>query len=155
MPGMPWGYGPKQFDVEAGKDVIVRLDVPHRGTIKAINLNELGGASLGVFEIYDSQNAAAVFAPVLGYGSSSSSVASSVSSEDVEGGDPAAHSITAGEVAIEDGQYRANNLDIPYINRDGTPTNPVRRLWMRINLAGAGIKTISLGMTIEPAPLNT
>jgi len=146
--GMPWGYGPKQFQIEGGQDEIVRLDVPHRGTIRAINLNELGGASAGIFEIYDSQAAAAVLG---GAGSSSSSV----SSDQVEGGDPAAHSITAGEVAIAGGQYRANNLEIPYINRDGTPTNPVRRLWMRINLEGAGTKTVSLGMTIEPAPLNT
>ena len=117
--------------------------MPHRGTIKAINLNEVGaGTTSGVFEIYDSEAAAKFLV-----GSSSLSA--------VEGGEADAHSITDGEVTITGGQYRANNLDIPYINRDGTPTNPVKRLWMRINLSGSGTKQMSLSMTIEPATMNS
>jgi|GEM_PF-4670081 len=140
--GMPWGYGPKEFTIAAGDNEVIQLNVPYRGTIKAINLQQLdGGADAGVFEIYDSE------APAVALDASSSSSA---------GGTVVAaqHSITAGEVTITAGVYRANNLDIQYINRDGSPTNGVRRLWMRLNIAAVGPVSFSLGMTIEPPPLN-
>jgi len=135
-----WGYGPVQFSVEAGQEEIVRLDVPHRGTIKQINLKQLSGTDAGNFEIYDSEVAAMATA-----GSSADSA--------TEGGDPEAHSITNGQVSITSGAYRAA-VDYPYINRDGTPTNPVRRLWMRINSGGSGTETYGLSLLIEPSALN-
>lgn len=138
--GQQWGYGPKSFEITAGEDQIVQLGVPHRGTIKQINLQQQGAADGGVFEIYDSEAAA-------------KSLVGSSSSSAIEGMEPAAHSITDGEVAITSGAYRAS-VDIPYINRDGTPTNPVRRLWMRINITGSGTKNFSLGMLIEPSDLS-
>jgi len=135
-----WGYGPVQFSVEASQDEIVQLNVPHRGRIVQINLKQLDGSDAGNFEIYDSEIAAYVTA-----GSSSASA--------TEGGDPEAHSVTNGQIAITSGAYRAA-VDYPYINRDGTPTNPVRRLWMRINSGGSGQEPYSLSMMIEPAALN-
>lgn len=137
---LPWGYGPKQFEIPAGTDVVVRLDVPHRGIIQAINLQQQGGADNGVFEIYDSEAAAKALA-----GSSSSD------SSGISGAEPETHSITNGEVAISAGAYRANNLSIPYINRDGTPTNAIRKLWMRMAVTGSGNLAFSLSMIIEPA----
>lgn len=134
-----WGYGPVQFEIEAGVDQVVDLRVPHRGTIKNINLQQQGAALNGVFEIYDAEAAAKVFV-----GSSSSSA--------IEGGEPATHSITDGEVTITSGAYRAA-VDIPYINRDGSPSNPERHLWMRINVTGSGPQTFSLSMLIEPSDL--
>lgn len=136
---LPWGYGPKQFEIPAGTDVVVRLDVPHRGLIQVINLQQQDGADNGVFEIYDSEAAAKVLV-----GSSSSD------SSGISGAEPAAHSVTAGAVVISNGAYRANNLRIPYINRDGSPTNGIRRLWMRMVVEGAGNLTFSLSMVIEP-----
>lgn len=35
----------------------------------------------------------------------------------------------------------------PYNNMDGTPTNPVRKLWVSINPLGAGEKTFDLAWT--------
>ena len=137
---LPWGYGPKQFEIPAGTDVVVRLDVPHRGVIQAINLQQQDGAANGVFEIYDSEAAAKVLV-----GSSSSD------SSGISGAEPATHSITNGEIAISTGAYRANNLNIPYINRDGSPTNGIRRLWMRMAVGGSGNLAFSLSMIIEPA----
>ena len=137
---LPWGYGPKQFEIPAGTDVVVRLDVPHRGMIQAINLQQQEGADDGVFEIYDSEAAAKSLT-----GSSSSD------SSGISGAEPATHSITNGEVTISGGAYRANNLSIPYINRDGSPTNAIRRLWMRMAVESSGNLKFSLSMIIEPA----
>lgn len=145
----PWGYGPVQFDVPAGQDQLVELHVPHRGTIRGINLQQLDGTADGVFEIYDSENAAkSVTTEGL------SSVSSLSSSYAIEGGNAAAHSITDGEVTISGGAYRANDLNIPYINRDGSPSNCIRRLWMRINMEGSGDTTMALSMTIDPSDIN-
>jgi len=134
-----WGYGPKNFSITAGSDHVIALDVPHRGTIKQINLQQSNGGDSGVFEIYDAEIAAEV-------GAESSSVSALAS------GDPAAHSITDGEVAISAGSYRAA-WDVPYINRDGSISLPVRRLWMRINITGSGDKDFTLSMTIEPSDI--
>ncbi len=138
MPGK-WGYGPKEFSVGPGQSV-VRLDVPHRGEIKTINLQQVGGADDATLKLYDSEQAAKVFT-----GSSSSSA--------VEGGDPEAHLITEPK-AVAAGVYQEFGLSIDYINRDGTPTNPVRRLWMLFDSQAAGETTWSLSMMIEPASLD-
>ena len=115
--------------------------MPHRGKIVQINLHQITGNDAGTFEIYDSEPAARV------YDSSSSS------SSALEGGDPAVNSVTNGPVAITNGKYQSA-VNLPYINRDGTPTNPVRRLWMRINSGGSGMETYGLSMMIEPAALD-
>jgi hypothetical protein len=134
---MLWPYGPVQFEIVAGSDQLVELKVPHRATIQSINLNEVGGGTTGgSFEIYDSEPAA-----LYRLGSASAS--------EVEGGEEEAHSITNGAITITAGAYSARNLNIAYVNRDGTFTNPVRRLWMRVLLTGSGTKLFSLGMTLE------
>ena len=128
---MIWPFGPKNLDIEAGSDQLIALGVPHRAIIKAINFSEVGGGSTGgAFELYDSEPPTA------------------------DGNGHDAHSLTDGEITFSGGSYRGQQLDIPYINRDGTPTNPVRKLWMRANLTGTGTKAFSLGMTIELAGLD-
>lgn len=140
---MLWPYGPKQFEIEAGSDQLIELKVPHRATIRSLNFNEVGsGTTGGSFEIYDSKPAGLF---ELG----------SASAAEVEGGEATAHSITNGAITLSSGAYSARNLDIPYVNRDGTATNPVRRLWMVVNLSGSGTKLFSLGMTIELVGLDT
>jgi len=142
--GTPWGYGPKEFTVPGGQQSIVQLRVPHRGEIKAINLKQIDGANAGVFEIFDSHDVAeGVIA------SSSSSSGSAIDSTD-----PAVNSVT-GPLVITAGAYADNAVNKMYINRDGTSTNPVRRLWMRIDPTGPGQLTYSLSMTIEMGELSS
>ena len=56
--GTPWGYGPKEFTVEGGQPSVVQLNVPHRGRITAINLQQIVGDGDGNFTIYDAKDAA-------------------------------------------------------------------------------------------------
>jgi len=134
-----WGYGPKQFTAP-GESSVIRLDVPHRGQIKSINLQQLDGQAAGNFKIYDSELAANVFA-----GSSMSSAGA--------GDDPAVHQIAEVKLIVA-GAFQAFDLEIHYINRDGTGTNPVRRLWMLLTHDGGDNTEWALSMTILPAPLN-
>lgn len=162
--GTLWDYGPKQFEVHGGAvDFLVKLRVPHRGTIQRINLEQIGGTDDGNFEIYDSYEAARVIAeypaPVYAVNSFSSSlssnVSSSLSSGNVEGGDPAAHSVTQGLIDITNGRYQGTDLKFQYRNRDGSISLPKRELWMVINMQGSGIKLMSLSMMIEMIDLSS
>lgn len=135
-----WMYGPVEFSVEASQDSIVVLNVPHRGTIKAINLQESGGGSAaGEIEIYASEMVMRQFGVA----------SSSLSSMSVPAGmDASAYSVT-GPLVVAAGKYQNMNTNFSYLNRDGTPTNGVRKLYMRINTDSAGPFTLS--MVIEPA----
>jgi hypothetical protein len=139
-----WQYGPKQFEVPAGQNTVVRLDVPHRGRIKSINLVDTTGAAAGVFEIYDSERVVLVFDDDLASSLSLSSEANEFP--------PAVFSVT-GELAIAGGAYVDKAVDIDYVNSDGTPTNNKRRLWMRINTNSAG--PFILKMVIDPVDLSS
>lgn len=154
--GTSWGYGPKSFEVEGGVDTVVALRVPHRGTIQQINLEQVGGADDGVFEIYDSENAAKAMAEALaGQSLSSGQSFSSTGSSEVTGGDPAVHAVLQGTGAITAGRFRANDMNRQYRNRDGSFSVPIRKLWMVINVQGAGIKSFALSMMIEPVDLGS
>lgn len=149
MNGLPWSYGPVEFTIDGARNNMVELRVPHRGVIRSIILEQIGGADDGVFEIFDSEEAARALDDVVVSQSSSSLSLTSSSSVQVVGTDPAVHSITQGQVAINSGRYAANGLDLIYRNRDGNYSNPVRRLWLVINSEGSGQKTFSLSMMFE------
>lgn len=139
----PWGYGPKTFSIPGGCDSVVQLNVPYRGVLRGINFMYADGANLGCdFEIFSSEQAArdASEDPESSEGESCGSVAVSPSA--------AAYSIT-GPLSFSNGQYSQTDLNIPYINRDGTPTNGVRRLWMLVRPGISGTQEMTLSMTID------
>lgn len=43
----------------------------------------------------------------------------------------------------------AETVLIDYINREGTPSNPVRKLWARVDPNGTGAQTIRLELTVH------
>lgn len=59
----------------------------------------------------------------------------------------AAGSIT-GDLSIAAGRHASRSLELHYSNRDGTPTNNVRKLWLGINAGMSGDFDFSLSMTI-------
>lgn len=138
--GTPWGYGPNQFDVEAGKASLVQLNVIHRGTIRNFNLRVAGGTT-GSFAIYSSENAARQ--AVADANSETESVSVDV--------DPANYIVYEG--TLTSGVFTAHELRVRYINRDGTPTNPVPRLWMLLKPDGSGQLPAVIGMVIDGADL--
>lgn len=148
--GTSWGYGPKTFTVEGAVDTVVALRVPHRGTIQQINLEQIGGADGGNFEIYDSEAAAKSIAEAI---AGQLSLSSSTGSAEVTGGDPAVHAILQGTGVITAGRFQSHDMQRQYRNRDGTYSVPIRKLWMVIRSDGAGIKNFALAMMIEQADL--
>lgn len=146
----PWMYGPVEFSAEVDNDVIVVLNVPYRGTIKAINLQEVGGGTAaGEIEIYSSEMIFRHFSLFsAATSSSSSSIAGSSSMSAAAGADPSAYSVT-GPLTVAAGKYQNMGLNFGYVNRDGTPTNGVRKLYLRIRTDSAGPFTLT--MVIEPA----
>jgi len=149
--GTTWQYGPKQFDVVEGEDgigvgddFIIRLDVPHRGQIKAIQLIDSTGTAAGEFEIYDSEKIIELFHPP--------EPTDPPPDPEPVVAPPAVYSVT-GPLEITDGQYSETQLELDYVNSDGTPTNNIRRLWMRINTNSAG--PFFLKIVIAPVDLGS
>jgi len=46
-----------------------------------------------------------------------------------------------------------NDLSLSYLNRDGTPTNPQRYLYLKITPAGSGAKNFVLSVTVDTPTL--
>lgn len=135
---IPWMYGPKQFEVQGGAFSVIQLNVPQRGELRTINL-QVGGGSTGDFVIYCSEEAARE-AAANGNGSSLSSSSGSVEIP------PSAYEVCRG--ALTGGKYVNSELQVLYVNRDGTPTNEVKRLWMVLNPAGVDDLVVTLLMAI-------
>ena len=137
--GIPWNYGPRQFDVEAGKSSLVQLNVPHRGTIRSLSLSAPGGGA-GAFEIYSSENAARRAVAE----DNGDEFSSSAGTEDFV---PVASQLLNG--TLVSGATLQGNLNVPYVNSDGSPTNAIQRLWMRLSPDGSGFLSFVLSMVIE------
>lgn len=137
--GVPWNYGPAEFEVNANLASVVELRVPHRGTIRRLIVDERGAAGAATFQIFSSRVAAYAVADD-----------SSISSESAAavGQEPAAHSIM-GVKDVTAGRFADYEMNTIYRNGDGTSTNPIRRLWMVITPAGSGEKSYTMAMTIE------
>lgn len=134
--GVPWPYGPKQFDVPGGEASLIQLNVPHRGMLRNFNLRVEGGGG-GTFEIYTSEAAA------------QRAVHNANASSDSAPGDMPPESYVIFSGVLVGGIYVNQQMFIDYVNVDGTATNPEGRLWMRLQPDGAGPLTAVLAMTIE------
>lgn len=135
-----WPYGPVTFEVNGGEISALELKVPRRGIIRAITVEQLDGADNATLQLVDSRAAAAAY---LGEGGSSIS-------EPGEATDAAAaHKVTA-ELAITAGKLFLSDVRLPYVNRDGTNANPVRRLWALLDVPDvAGRVSFAISITIE------
>lgn len=135
-----WPYGPVTFEVNGGEISALELKVPRRGIIRAITVEQLDGADNATLQLVDSRAAAAAY---LGEGVSSIS-------EPGEATDAAAaHKVTA-ELAITAGKLFLSDVRLPYVNRDGTNANPVRRLWALLDVPNvAGRVSFAISITIE------
>lgn len=135
-----WPYGPVTFEVNGGEISALELKVPRRGIIRAITVEQLDGENNATLQLVDSRAAAAAY---LGDGDSSIS-------EPGEATDAAAaHKVTA-ELAITAGKLFLSDVRLPYVNRDGTNANPVRRLWALLDVPDVvGRVSFAISITIE------
>lgn len=136
---IPWQYGPRRCNVPAAEASLIQLNVPIRGTLRALKIYSPDGVS-GSFEIFTREDAARLNL-ANATGSSSGSLASGVA--------PFAYQLFDGE--LTDGELETRDLDIPYINADGDgPTSREGRLWMVFTPdGGVGEVEYVITMTIE------
>lgn len=136
---LPWQYGPRRCNVPAAEASLIQLNVPMRGTLRALKIYSPDGVS-GTFEIFTNEEAARLNLAIE-TGSSSGSLENGIA--------PFGYQLLDG--SLTDGEYETRELDIPYINADGAgPTSREGRLWMVFTPAG-GVGTIEyvIAMTIE------
>lgn len=135
-----WAYGPVTFEVNGGEVPAMELRVPRRGIIRAITVEQLDGADNATLQLLDARAAVAAY---LGAGSSSSSQTGEATDA------AAAHAVTE-VLEIAAGKLFLSDVRLPYVNRDGTNANPVRRLWGLINVPDvAGSVSFAVSLTIE------
>lgn len=117
--------GSKTFtSAGTGAEETIAISVPHRGSLQAYSLVAADGGATGNFT-------AALY----------------TSKQDKEPNS----SLPANAfkiLAFDQATPSTNSADIAYINRDGTPTNPQRYLYLKLTRSG-GSKSFVFSVTIE------
>lgn len=119
--------GETTFSATSGSETSVTLKVPHRGIIRGYSLSQTSGANAGATAaLYTSNQATAP---------NSELPAEAFHILD----------ITLPTAAKVDN----HSTSVAYVNRDGTPTNGQRYLYLKITPAGSGAKNFVFSITIE------
>ena len=119
--------GETSFSATSGSQSVVTINVPHRATIKGFSLTQTSGANAGA--------TAALYTSKQDTAPNSALPAEAFHILD----------ITLPSAAKVDN----HSLDVSYVNRDGTPTNPQRYLYLKITPAGSGEKNFVFSITVE------
>jgi hypothetical protein len=123
--------GETTFSAVSGSDSVVRLNVPHRGIIRGYSLTQTTGTNAGATAgLYTSNQE---------------------TSPNRELPAEAFHvlDITLPAAAKVDN----HSLNVAYVNRDGSPTNAQRYLYLKITPTGSGTKTFVFSVTVETPTL--
>lgn len=119
--------GETSFEATSGAQTVIPIRVPHRGIIRGYSLTQTSGANAGA--------AAALYTSKQDTAPNSTLPAEAFHILDITL--PAA-------AKVDD-----HSAEVAYINRDGTPTNPQRYLYLKITPAGSGAKNFVFSVTIE------
>lgn len=127
MAGTIWS-GETAFTATSGAETVVRLSVPYRGYIRGYSLTQTSGTNAGA--------AAALY----------------TSKQDTApNSDMPAEAFHVLDITLPAGPKVDNHdLEIAYVNRDGTPTLPQRYLYLKITPAGSGAKDFVFALTVAP-----
>ncbi len=124
--------GSKTFSATSATATTIAVPMPHRGVLRGYTLVQSSGTNAGfTADLYSSSRAA---------------------SPNADLPESAFHllSITAANsVALAE----SNALAVAYQNRDGTPTNPQRFLYLKITPAGTASKDFVFSVTVETPTL--
>lgn len=120
--------GSKSFTAASGTSTLVAVDVPHRAVIRSYNLVQTSGANNGATALLLSSNRATE--------PNSNMPEASFLVETITLPNSAAN------VAV-------TNTSLAYVNRDGTPTSPQRKLYLKVTPAGSGAKDFVFSLTVE------
>lgn len=123
--------GETTFTATSGAETVVALKVPHRGILRGYSLTQTSGTNAGA--------TAALYTSKQDTTPNSALPAEAFHVLDITL--PAA-------AKVDD-----HALTVAYVNRDGTPTNPQRFLYLKITPAGSGAKNFVFAITIETPTL--
>lgn len=126
MPSTVWS-GSVSFTATGGQETVVPVPMPHRGVLKGYSLVEAENGATGNF-------AAALY----------TSKQDKAPNNDLPAG-------TFKLLEFTQAAASANNLDVSYLNRDGTPTNPQRYLYLKITPAAT--KSLVFSVTVDTPTL--
>jgi hypothetical protein len=130
MAGTIW-TGETAFTATSGSESVVTLKVPHRGIIRGYSLTQTSGTTAGA--------AAALYTSNQATAPNSTMPAEAFHIVD----------ITLPAAAKVDN----HSASIAYLNRDGTPTNQQRFLYLKITPVGSGSKNFVFSITVETPTL--
>lgn len=124
--------GETSFTAAGGSETVVPVKVPHRGILRGYSLSQTSGATAGA--------AAALYTSKQDTAPNNTLPAEAFHILDI--------TLPAGS------KVDNHSIEVAYINRDGTPTNPQRFLYLKITPAGTGAKNFVLSVTVETPKLN-
>ena len=123
--------GETAFTATSGTETVVALKVPHRGILRGYSLTQTSGTNAGA--------GAAL------YTSNQTTTPNS---------DLPAEAFHILDITLPAAAKVDNHaLTVAYVNRDGTPTNPQRFLYLKITPAGSGAKNFVFAVTVETPTL--
>lgn len=127
--------GTKTFSAASGQETVIPIPMPHRGVLRGYTLVQRTGGKAGFSaDLYSSNQETE---PNL-----------SLPAE-------AFHLLSLSDFAdvVEDPDVvdiaENSNVNVAYLNRDGTPSNPQRYLYLWIKPGGSGNKNFVLTVTVE------
>lgn len=126
MSSIIWS-GETVFSATGGSESVITIRVPHRGVLRGYSLSQTSGANAGA--------AAALYTSKQDTAPNNTLPPEAFHILDITL--PAA-------AKVDD-----HEIEVAYINRDGTPTNPQRYLYLKITPAGTGAKNFVFSVTIE------
>jgi hypothetical protein len=123
--------GETTFTATSGTETSVTIKVPHRGIIRGYSLTQTSGTNAGA--------AAALY--------TSNQATTPNSALPAE----AFHVLSVTLPAAT--KVDNHELNVAYLNRDGSPSNPQRFLYLKITPVGSGAKDFVFAITIETPTL--
>lgn len=152
----PYTSGPHILEAQGGLESCFEIRAPHRGAIRAIKFEQIDGAPADCeFSVLTKRAACGQLGSPGQIGSSGSSFssASSESLDESQQGPRSAYSIFGTKTMTAGQAFGEFNVEYPFRNNDGTPTNPVRRLYPVLRPGGSGLKQFALTLEMDTSPL--
>lgn len=129
-----------ELTAEGGQDNFYTLDFPHRGDIVRLIAKQVGGEAQGYsLDLYSSQE-----------------ILPEVQSESSSGAgnppiDPDLFEIIPTQsVGVGGTKVELKGVEYGYCNRDGTPSVPEKKIYLRITPGGTGTKVFQLVLAQKP-----